>query len=265
MKMINDYAKYNGEGTELRKAQIRLLEILVEVDKIFKNHDITYFLSGGTCLGAVRHGGFIPWDDDVDIDVMKKDYKKIKQILKNELPDKYALQIPKSDKGYYQMYIRVVDKNSYIEYAENKNRDQLEYKGLFLDIFPIERILSYRVKKFIDSYYVRIFRVKRNIGGSTIKRIIAYFAWPLIKSIVITLRVCSIFSNHEKFSHSYGTNIAPRLKLSNLFPTKPICFEGLFFLGPGKPHNYLKDLYGEYMNIPPQAKRHVHGVKIKVY
>lgn len=90
MEKQEDFSKYNGEGTTLRKAQLRMLDILIEVDKICRKHNIPYWLDSGTLLGAVRHGGFIPWDDDMDICVMRKDYKLLKKYLSEELSDKFC-------------------------------------------------------------------------------------------------------------------------------------------------------------------------------
>ncbi len=265
--MSEDYSEINGEETELRKAQLRMLEILVEFDRICKKHSIPYFISGGTCLGAVRHGGFIPWDDDIDIDVLRKDYKKLNEVLIKELSDKYFVQNKETDKAHYQLFTKLVDKNSLIEYPETNSwlRKHLKYKGLFVDILPIENVFSYRVKKFIDYYYIRSFNVKRNIGGNKKKKLIAYTIWPLIIIAVATARFISKFSDQNKFSHSYGTNIVPKINYSNIFPVKPILFEGKYFSGPAKPHEYLTDLYGDYMTIPSKEKRIVHAQKIKVY
>ncbi len=94
---MEDFSIYNGEGTNLRKAQLRLLEMLVEFDRICKKHNIDYYLSSGNCLGTMRQGGFVPWDDDMDVDVMYKDYKKLNRILARELPPQYVLQTPKTD------------------------------------------------------------------------------------------------------------------------------------------------------------------------
>ena len=78
---MEDFSKYNPEGSTLRKAQLRMLEILKEIDKICKKHHITYWLDGGTMLGCARHKGFIPWDDDLDIAVFEEDYERLLHIL----------------------------------------------------------------------------------------------------------------------------------------------------------------------------------------
>lgn len=274
--MVEDYSKYNGKGTDLRKVQLRLLEMMVEFDRICRKHKLQYFISGGTCLGAVRHGGFIPWDDDVDIDILFKDYTKLKKVLIKELPPNYMIQDPETDKGYYQVFSRIVDLRSTIYYPSETShfRENLNFKGLFLDIFPIKRIFSYRFKKLVDYYFISLFRYNRGIGRKTmsspIKRIIFYALWPFAKIIVQGLNHFSFlnvlnFTNKEKYSHIYGTNIVPRIKYSNVFPSKPLFFEGHQFSGPAKPDEYLRDLYGDYMTIPSVENRKTHSIKIEVY
>src|SRR5690554_4949476 len=111
--MIEDFSEINGEGTTLRKAQLRVLDIFIEVENILRNHNIDYWLIGGTLLGAVRHGGFIPWDDDLDISIEYKDLKKVRKLLKKELSEKYAIQDYKSDRNYYiDSIFKIRDKNS---------------------------------------------------------------------------------------------------------------------------------------------------------
>ena len=108
--MEEDLSKYNPEGSTLRKAQLRMLEMLIEIDKICRKHTIPYWIEFGTLLGAVRHKGFIPWDDDADICVMEKDYKYLREILIRELPSKYAFQDTTTDKYAFFTYGRVRDK-----------------------------------------------------------------------------------------------------------------------------------------------------------
>src|SRR5690554_1871247 len=117
---MEEFSKYNGEGTTLRKAQLRLLEMLIQVDRICKKHNIRYWLDGGWALGAVRHGGFIPWDDDVDIALLRDDYLKLISILPDELPDMYALQNRETEPKFHMLYSRIVDKNSFVDYGEKR-------------------------------------------------------------------------------------------------------------------------------------------------
>lgn len=84
-------AKYNPDGSNLRKMQLRMLEMLKYIDSICRENDIKYWLSSGTCLGAVRHGGFIPWDDDADIEMLASDYRKLEKILRSSSRD-FVLQ-----------------------------------------------------------------------------------------------------------------------------------------------------------------------------
>lgn len=106
--------KYNPEGSDLRRMQMKMLDILTEVDKICKKHDIPYWLAGGTLLGAVRHGGFIPWDDDLDIELMREDYLKLIPLLRKELPEKFVVQTNKTDKNYFLTFAKVRDTQSTI-------------------------------------------------------------------------------------------------------------------------------------------------------
>ena len=89
--------RYNPEGSLLRRQQTRMLEILLEVDRICQKHDIRYWLSSGTLIGALRHDGFIPWDDDLDIEMMREDYLRLMEVLPQELPEWLALQNDDSD------------------------------------------------------------------------------------------------------------------------------------------------------------------------
>ena len=93
-----DFSVYNGENTILRKAQLRMLEILVQVSSICDKHAIPYWIDYGTLLGAVRHNGFIPWDDDLDISILKKDYTKLSKVLQKELPLNLVFQNWKNEK-----------------------------------------------------------------------------------------------------------------------------------------------------------------------
>lgn len=118
-------AKYNPEGSQLRQHQLRTLEILKVVDSICKTNNINYWLSSGTLLGAVRHKGFIPWDDDIDIEMLRDDFKKFNEVIPQYLPDNLKLQNHQTDKCYYWPFAKVRDERYPIK--EKYNTD-IRYK-----------------------------------------------------------------------------------------------------------------------------------------
>lgn len=140
--------EYNPEGSELRRLQLRMLDMLVVVDEICRRHDIPYWIEGGTLLGAVRHEGFIPWDDDLDIALMKKDYVRLLKCLKEELPAQYRLQTHETDRNYYLAFAKIRETDSEIKETGNMmnvmlikefisiffpwNRFPIFFKGIFL-------------------------------------------------------------------------------------------------------------------------------------
>ena len=121
-------------ANNLRACQLKQLSILEEMDRICQKHHLTYWLDGGTLLGAVRHGGFIPWDDDIDIGMPLADMQKFIEVAPDELSEGLFLQTPQSDPSSKEPIIKVRDLNSlYVEFGDNFNADY--QKGLFVDIF----------------------------------------------------------------------------------------------------------------------------------
>ena len=260
--MQEDFSKYNGEGTVLRKAQLRMLEILVVVDKICKKHNISYWLDGGTCLGAVRHKGFIPWDDDVDIAVMRKDYYKLCAVLKKELPDNLVFQNKTTDKNYPSLFAKVRDKQSCLSIKDDKGKEH----GLYIDIFPIEKGVK-QIKSFVDFFYRRAFRRLHGLAANKYEWIIASLMWIPSCCLVYAARFFSFLLPANALIYAYGvTTLKPyQLNKKDFIPVKPIIFEGLTFMGPANPDGYLKRLYGDYMKIPPPEKRQFHAMEIKIW
>ena len=136
--MKNNYLeKYRQDN--LRKAQMKKLYILKEVVAVCDRHKIPYWLDGGTLLGAARHGGFIPWDDDVDISMRKEDLERFLKIAPSELPEDLMVQTLETDEGLHNRAYKVRDLNSFFVDGDDDNRAPYQ-KGMFVDIFPMDRM-----------------------------------------------------------------------------------------------------------------------------
>ena len=260
--MDEDFSQYNSEGTELRKAQLRMLEILKVVDRICRKNNIPYWLEGGTLLGAVRHGGFIPWDDDLDICVERKNMNKLKKTLQKELPDEYVYQDRFTDFNFPLLISKVRDTESYIE---EEYSSRLKHSGLFLDIIPVERIVSQKIKSQLDYIYGHSVRSIHNAHSSTWDKILSYICFIPALFAVYIVRLFTLFTNCEKIGHVYGWSSYSLISEKSIFPLSEISFEGSRFLCPANAHQYLSSLYNDYMQIPPREKRAIHSARIEIF
>lgn len=258
--MEKDLREYNPEGSDLRKLQLRMLNILEVVDSICRKHKLTYWISGGTLLGAVRHGGFIPWDDDIDIELLLPDYNKLLKILEKELPENLYLQTPR-EKGYRLLLSKVRDRYSVV-HAEEEDAASYKEKGIFIDIFPEEK--TYRwLKDFVDFFYGRSFRrLKRGKPFHSLRYFYEYSISLGLFPIGILLKwvarlICKI-TKPENVLHSYGIGNSTNHNARYMFPVKEITFEGKPFFAPKEPDTYLRKQYGDYMRIPPEQNRQTH-------
>ena len=139
--MKNTYLE-QYKARQLRACQLKQLSILEEIDRICQKHQIGYWLDGGTLLGAVRHGGFIPWDDDIDIAMRQADLERFINIAPEELREGLFLQTPQNEPQSKEPIVKVRDLNSfYVEGADNFAADY--QKGLYVDIFPAQSPLLF--------------------------------------------------------------------------------------------------------------------------
>lgn len=122
----------------LRKLQLAELQTLLQIDRVCKKHGIPYFLDGGTALGAVRHKGFIPWDDDMDIGMLRPDYERFLEVARAELEPEYELVEPRTNDRLAGMFAKVWKKGTVFETEET--RDAGIVQGIFVDIFPYDRL-----------------------------------------------------------------------------------------------------------------------------
>ncbi len=249
----------------LRECQLKQLRILQEIDRICRKHHIEYWLDGGTLLGAVRHGGFIPWDDDIDIAMRLEDERRFEAIAPQELPDWLFLQTPLSDPNSKEPITKIRDITSlYIERGDNFQTDYV--KGIFVDIFPfvdypdISRKWIRRLTKGISKshsilhhthyYSLRAFAEFFYFGA---KYALCSAAWAVVSRLGKKNRVSDV-----PYLNGRGISFDKRA----VWPLDTIRFEGCEFPAPGNPDSYLRDLYGDYMTLPPEDKREFHSVFI---
>lgn len=252
------------QRTELRQVQLKQLGILREIDKICRKHDIDYWLDGGTILGAVRHGGFIPWDDDIDIAMRLEDLPRFAVACEADLPPHLYLQTQETEPSCRLPISKVRDCDSFlVEYADDFTRPY--GKGLYVDIFPMITYPSVS-KNF----------VKKVAGGyckaNAILQSQHYYSWRSVAELFWfgAKRAClrtlwwvadKLWNTGEytcNVLHNNGYGIMHRTDA--IFPLSTVQFEGEEFLAPANPDAYLRDLYRNYMELPPEEKRHGHAV-----
>lgn len=257
-------AKYNPNGSILRQHQLKMLDILIVIDKICKKYDIKYWISDGTLLGAVRHGGFIPWDDDLDIQMMRKDFKHFIKIVSKELPANLVLQTHKTDKGYVAPYAKIRDLHSAI--SEYYNSDiNYKYKGIYIDIFPMEKC-SYVFTRIADSIHAHLLYKISHFRAGLIRRIYLNFIFKLLTFIYSLFRLLDwLFVRKENFTFTYGTACGYyNFVNSDVMPLSEINFENHIFSAPHAPESILKKQYGNYMELPAEESREIHTLSVEL-
>lgn len=263
--MEEDFSKYNGEGTDLRKAQLRMLDILIAVDKICRKHNIPYWLDYGTLLGAVRHGGFIPWDDDVDISMMKDDYNRFLAIAPKELPEQFAIQNTNTEKYHYVPFTKVIDKYSKVTViSKNQLQQKRKYQGLWIDIFPVIKG-DVRYLNLVEPLYVRCFHRIHHFEPFNFKVLVAYMLYPFVWVAKQIICLQGLLGDKEKIMEDFGvpeTAPARQKFYSDYLPIREIQFEGVSFPAPNHTDKVLTKEYGDYMQVPPEDKRIIHHAEI---
>lgn len=252
----------------LSKLHNVLLELLCEFDRICKKHNIQYFLDSGTALGAIRHGGFIPWDDDLDVGMMRDDYNKFLKVAFSEVGEKYVVLTKEVDPAYNKYHAKLVRKNTIYPEPTNKN---YKYRGISIDIFPFDKIsndLEKRRNDFkIDLFYKRVIGLKKSKKNRTsILKISLHYLLKFLPMSLLEKRLYNLWTQHNDTESSYVTCYLYRMLLkrsivfpkSLFLPVKQINFEGGEYPIMKNYEEYLSLMYGDYMKLPPENEREFH-------
>ncbi len=269
---------------QLRQLQQVLLEIMKDIHQVCQKHSITYTLGGGSALGAVRHGGFIPWDDDVDLNMSRADYQRFVEVFPQECGDRYWLHTPAETNNYGLLLARVRKKGTCLKTREDFfNHDEC---GVFVDIFiventyddPIRRTLHglgcqafglalscrkfYRDREFLlplaehDPELLRVFKIKIALGRVT--ALLGIDIWTRWAD-----RWNALCKNHH--TRHVTIPVGRRHFFGELGAREDLCrprmmaFEDTQFPCPADAEGYLTRLYGDYLTIPEGADRETHS------
>lgn len=259
----------NGNDITVHDVQLVLLEMLKDIDQICKQYDIPYWLTGGSALGAVRHKGFIPWDDDADIGMMREDYERFQQICE-QLPEQYIIH----DFTRYTAYnvcgpaMKIRKKNTYVKefnpMMKNRCKDS---DGLFIDVFNVDYVSENKKSDFI-------WRMKNGLLMPFILLLNNIHINPvLLKKWYVNN--AKRYGEKNKNSNMIGYEItwcwdsffSPVVySKQSVFPLQYVPFEDLELPIPANPHEMLDaEVSVHHMEYPPkkdQSPKHIKDVKL---
>lgn len=259
------------DSKTLRQLQMIELEMLIEVNRICKKCGIHYTIIAGTMLGAVRHGGFIPWDDDADIGMLRSEYEKFRVACESELDtSRFYFQDNRNTKGYRWGYGKLRRKETVFtrEFQEHMPYEQ----GVFIDIFPMDGIPDNYLLRCIHSFHC--FCIRKILWSEVGKKADKRWWMRIWFGIMSKIPDDIVFSHYEKFIRKSNRKKTKLVRML-MFPSptndfgylrkwylrlEPVSFEGYYLVGMKDKEEYLSWTYGDYMQLPPEGKRKVHPV-----
>lgn len=257
------------DADDLRKLQLKCLDILVYFKEICDKYKLTFYLAGGTAIGAIRHKGFIPWDDDIDVFMPRPDYEKLTRLW-NSVADttKYSFCRSTKEHNYHHHAASIVDNNTTLIEERNKNSDIPQ--GIMIDIIPLDGCPKSKVKRSWQLYNALKFAVfnPQRLPENKNKQI--YYATKFILSVVnskcirdkIWMNAEKKMTRYEFYSNSNITELIGELHgmvkahpLDDFITTVDVDFEGYKMPLMKGYDPYLRSVFGDYMQLPSEEKR----------
>lgn len=246
--------QYNPEGSALRRDQKELLRMLKRVAAICKEHNIQWWLSSGTLLGAARHKGFIPWDDDIDIVMLRKDYRRLERILLNMKDEECVLHSMRSDVEYVNCFGKYRKREGCIA-STNRRYNYYKWRGIGFDIFTLEKT-SFFAAKAASTIYNNLQHLTSYIRCGALRRpLIRLIEFLCIGLIFPILRLIGLINPRGEYHYSLGQGWAKHtFFLHDTLPLTTTEFEGEMMPAPKNIDAYLTRVYGNWRKLPSQEQ-----------
>lgn len=242
--------KYNPDGSRIREHQLELVEMLKVFANICKEHNIRWWLACGTCLGAVRHNGFIPWDDDVDIEIFKKDYKKLEKVLRDLNSDTYVLHSVKTDVEYVRCFAKFRKRDGQ-EHTKDRRCGWYRWNGNFIDLFVVEKT-SRLAAAVSGAIYKNFIHLTSYIKTGWLRRLLNRpIKWLCLSVLNPILRIVGMINPKDEYHYTLGMGWSQyAFHKESILPLSTEVFEGVELPVPHDVDKYLSELYGDWRKLP---------------
>ena len=277
--MVVDCREYDAArlGRKLEQAEIRRLQLdLLDALRAFCDQNgLTYYLSGGTLLGAVRHRGYIPWDDDIDVNMPRPDVDRLIAMTGGRLNDHMEIASPEGPIEHATPFPRLCD-TRYVIRSDTRDGKARYYTNLFIDIFPIEGLPSAPWRMRLHYLHTRPLITMRRLayfegpltGRNIPLKLLRYMLRPLARRMGYkhwNLRLNAIARKYAYDACDYVGVVTGQVHTTQEYIEKagygapvPVEFEGKRYNGPADADKYLTNLYGDYMKLPPADRQIAH-------
>jgi len=247
---------------DIKKVQNRLLEMAICIRDVLESHKIPYFITYGTLLGAVRHNGFIPWDDDFDFYLFDDTYDSAISILRTKLPSDLFVEDRFSEQRYFHAWAHIKDMKSQTTCDLFPQDGFYEHKGISVDLYRTKKIFEAEEKVYRLSEHIKYLERRKRVGlidedeyNNKITKLQNDYSIEMNK-----IQDCKS-KGREMYAFSLIYN--DRLFVDEIFPLKKYQFEGFYFYGPNKGEALLKRCYNNFMELPPKDNRKPHYSSVK--